>query len=79
MSSDSTLDRVDEIVADVLQIDVEEFDDDTDLQDDVDAESLDYVEIAETIEFDVGVEIPDEDLEEIDTVGGLKRYVDERT
>lgn len=79
MSSDSTLDRVDEIVADVLRIDVDEFDDETHLQEDVDAESLDYVEIAETIEFDVGVEIPDEDLEEIDTVGDLKGYVDERT
>ena len=62
------------IVADRLRVDREEFDDSTEFED-LEAESLDMVEIAEAIEADVGVHIPDEDLAEIDTVADLKSYV----
>lgn len=66
---------IDAIVADVLRVDESDFDDDTVFGEDVEASSLDYVEIAETIDFELGVEIPDEALEEIDTVGDVKAYV----
>lgn len=65
------------IVADRLRVEPAEFDDTTTF-DDLEAESLDMVEIAEAIEADVGVHIPDEDLAEIDTVADLKSYVTER-
>lgn len=75
--SQTAEDAVDEIVADVLRIDDSEFDDETVFGEDVPAESLDYVEIAETIEFELGVEVPDEDLQDIETVGDVKTYVAE--
>lgn len=75
--SQTAEDAVDEIVADVLRIDDSEFDDETVFGEDVPAESLDYVEIAETIEFELGVEVPDEDLQDIETVGDVKAYVAE--
>lgn len=68
--------RVERIVADVLRVDVAELDDGTVLGEDVPAESLDYFEIAETVEADLGVAISDEGLEDIETVGDLKAYVE---
>lgn len=67
-----------EIVAQRLQIDQEILNDETQFESDLDAESLDLVEIAEAIEQHTGVHIPDDDLATIHTVGDLKTYVAER-
>lgn len=66
---------VDEIVADRLGASQEEIDDDTVFEADLDAESLDMVEVAEVIDRELGVYIPDEDLASLHTVGALKAYV----
>lgn len=73
----SSAEAVDEIVADVLRVDVDEFDDESAFGSDIPAESLDVIEIAETVEFDLGVAVPDDALAEIETVGDLKAYVRE--
>lgn len=75
MSRKRVRERVDRIVADVLRVDPAELEEGTVLGEDVPAESLDYFEIAETVEADLGVTIPDEDLEAIETVGDLESYV----
>lgn len=75
MSQQNPARAVEEIIADVLRIDPEAFDDDAVFGKDLETESLDYVEIAETVEFELGVAIPDEKLEEIETVDHLKAYV----
>ncbi|QIO25156.1 acyl carrier protein (plasmid) [Haloarcula sp. JP-L23] len=70
---------VESIVADRLRVDQEALDDDTHFDgEELNAESLDMVEIAEAVEADIGVHVPDKDLEEIETVGGLRSYVVER-
>lgn len=70
---------VDDIVASTFLVDEDEFDDETGFgSDGFDAESLDIVEMAELVEDEVGVHIPDEDLEDLDTVGEVKEYVSER-
>ncbi|WP_323191384.1 phosphopantetheine-binding protein [Halostella sp. PRR32] len=70
---------VETIVTDRLRVDSDAFDDGTRFEGEaLDAESLDMVEIAEAIEADIGVHIPDEDLEDLETVGDLVTYVDER-
>jgi acyl carrier protein len=78
MSQTETAATVDRIVADVLRVSEDELDDDSTFGEDVEAESLDYVEIAETIAFELDVEIPDEDLQEFETVGDVKSYVEAR-
>jgi acyl carrier protein len=71
--------RVERIVADRLRVDPDAFDDGTRFDGEtLDAESLDMVEIAEAIEADVGVHVPDEALEDLETVGELETYVGER-
>ncbi|TMT85671.1 acyl carrier protein [Haloterrigena sp. H1] len=71
--------RVEEIVADRLRVDSDVFDDGTPFDGEaLDADSLDLVEIAEAIEAEVDVHVPDEDLEDLETVGDLTAYVAER-
>jgi acyl carrier protein len=77
MTSADTTDEVDRIIADVLRVDQDALGADTVFGEDVRAESLDYVEIAETIEFELEVEVPDDDLQEFETVGDVRRYVAE--
>lgn len=69
---------VDEIVADRLSLNKDDFDNRTHFKEDLDVESLDIVEIAETIEATIGVHVPDDDLANLETVGELKAYVTER-
>lgn len=75
MSNETPSHAVDAIIADVLAIDEDSFGDDDVFGTDLQTESLDYVEIAETIEFELGVAVPDEELERIETVDHLKTYV----
>lgn len=72
------LDRaIDELVADRCGVATDAFDDGTRFDGDVlDADSLDVVELAEAIEATFGVYVPDEDLEDLATVGDLKAYVE---
>lgn len=72
-------DRVERIVADRLRVDADAFDETSRFDGaTLDAESLDMVEIAEAVEADVGVHVPDDDLEALETVGELTTYVRER-
>lgn len=69
-------DTIDGIVADRCNADQGAFDDSTRFDGDaLDADSLDIVEMAEAIDAELGVYIPDEDLEGLETVGDVKAYV----
>ena len=50
---------------------------DTNLMKDLSADSLDAVEIIMAIEDEYGIEIPDEEAENIQTVQDLVRFVEE--
>lgn len=68
--------QVDVIISDRLRVDQSAFDDTTEFESEtLDAESLDLVEVAEAIEADIGVHVPDDDLADLDTVGEFKNYV----
>ncbi|MBQ9388404.1 MAG: acyl carrier protein [Lachnospiraceae bacterium] len=58
-----------EIVAEVLDIDPAEVTTDKNFEKDLGANSLDRVEIVMKLEDELGVQVPDEDLEGIVTVG----------
>lgn len=67
---------IEEAVESTFMIDSSEYDDDTSFgPEGLDAESLDVVEMAEHVEDATGVHIPDDELEELATIGEVKTYV----
>ncbi len=72
-------DKIKEIIVDQLSVDESMVTADTNLMKDLEADSLDAVEIIMAIEEEYGIEIPDEEAEKFKTVGDLVRYVEEQT
>ncbi|MBR6473292.1 MAG: acyl carrier protein [Firmicutes bacterium] len=70
-------DRIKEIIMEQLQVEDSEITMDTNLMKDLSADSLDAVEIIMAIEDEFGIEIPDEDAENIQTVQDLVRFVED--
>ncbi len=69
--------RIQEIIADKLGIDVEEITSDAAFVEDLNADSLDIVELIMALEDELDLEIPDEDVEGFVTVGDVVNYVKE--
>ncbi|WP_194608802.1 acyl carrier protein [Clostridium vitabionis] len=61
--------KLQEIVAEVMNVDREDVTPDTKFADDLGADSLDVVQIVMAIEDEFDVEIPTEEIEKIVTVG----------
>ncbi|MBQ4466610.1 MAG: acyl carrier protein [Firmicutes bacterium] len=70
-------DKIKEIIMEQLQVEESEITMDTNLMKDLSADSLDAVEIIMAIEDEYGIEIPDEEAENIQTVQDLVRFVEE--
>lgn len=68
-------DKIREIIADKLSVDVEEITLDSSFIDDLNADSLDIVELIMALEDELDMEIPDEDVENFKTVGDVVNYV----
>ncbi|NLC18804.1 MAG: acyl carrier protein [Clostridiales bacterium] len=67
--------KVMEIVAEQLGVDVAELKEDTSLKDDLNADSLDLFQIIMSLEEEFDIEIPTEDTENIATIGDIKNYL----
>ncbi len=70
------LEKVKVILADQFDVDESEIAVETDLQDDLGADSLDVVDLLMSIEDEFEIEIPDEEIENIRTVGELVSYIE---
>ena len=72
-----TFDKIKAIVKEQLGLDDEvEINATTSLMGDLEADSLDAVEIIMAIEDEFGVEIPDEEAEKFKNIGDIATYVD---
>ena len=67
--------RVREIIAQELGVEQEKVTDEANFVEDLGADSLDTVELVMAFEEEFGVEIPDEDAEEMQTVGQAIAYL----
>jgi len=74
---DSIFERVVEVVVDQLGVDADKVTDDASFVDDLNADSLDIVELVMAFEEKFDLEIPDEDAEKITTVGAAVKYIKE--
>ena len=52
---------------------------DSDIVEDLEADSLDVVDLVMSMEDAFGVEVPDEAIESFKTVGDVVRYIEENT
>ncbi len=70
------IDKIKSILAEQLDVDVDELTLETDIAKDLNADSLDVVEILMSLEDEFSVEIPDEEIENIKTIGDLAEYIE---
>jgi acyl carrier protein len=70
--------RVRTIVAEQLGVDVAEIVPESNIQEDLGADSLDLVELVMVLEDEFDIEVPDEAAEVIHTVADVERYVSGR-
>jgi len=70
-------DKIKELIAEQLDVDASTITMETDFMKDLEADSLDAVEIILGVEDEYGIEIPDEVAENFTKVGDIVRYVEE--
>ncbi len=71
--------KVKSIIVDQLDVDEAKVTMDANIQDDLGADSLDIVDLVMSFEDEFDMEIPDDQVENIKTVGDVVKYVEENT
>lgn len=74
----ATFDDVKAIVVEQLGVGADEVKMESKFVDDLNADSLDVVELIMALEEKLGVEIPDEDAEKMTSVGDVVAYIDSK-
>lgn len=67
--------KVKEVIVEKLNADGMEITEETSFKDDLDADSLDLFEMVMALEEEYDVEIPTDDLENIQTIGDVEEYI----
>ncbi|MCZ6464330.1 MAG: acyl carrier protein [Proteobacteria bacterium] len=76
--SDSIQSRVQDLVAEQLGLDRSDLVSGANILDDLGADSLDVVELVMAIEETFGLEVPDEEIEALRTIGDVEKFVASR-
>lgn len=70
--------RVQEIIAEKLELDPEEITMESSLDDDLEADSLDVIEIITALEDEFNITFQQEDLQEMEKVSDLVSYIESK-
>ena len=70
-------DKVKEIIVDQLDVEADKVTTGASIQDDLGADSLDVVDLVMSLEEEFDIEIPDEAVEGIKTVGDIVKYIED--
>jgi acyl carrier protein len=73
-----TFKKVRDIICDQLSVEESAVQMETHLMKDLEADSLDAVEIIMAIEDEFDIEVPDEDAEKFHSVGDIVKYIEEK-
>ncbi len=71
--------KVRKLIAEQLDVDAEDITLETVITEDLGADSLDVVDLVMTFEDEFGIEIPDDAVETIKTVGDIVKFVEENS
>jgi len=77
MASNTTFERLKKIIVDQLGVDESDVVPSASFVEDLNADSLDLVELIMSLEEEFKVQISDEDAEKITTVGEAQEYIEE--
>ncbi len=75
MSKEEIFEKLQGIVVDQLDASVDDVTLEANIQEDLEADSLDVVDLVMAVEDEFGVKIPDEELENIKTIGNIVDYI----
>ena len=75
MEREELLEKVKAVIVDQLNVEEDVVVEDASFIDDLGADSLDIVELVMALEEEFGISIPDEDAENIKTVGDAVNYI----
>lgn len=70
-------DTVLKLIADEFNMEVSDLREDMSFQDDLNADSIELVELIMSIEDELDVQVDDEKIEELKTIGDVLEYVEE--
>ena len=71
------LDKVIDIISEQLELDKAVIKETSTLDEDLGASSLDMIDLAMSIEDEFGLELPDDIVDKVKTVGELAKYIEE--
>ena len=74
-SRDEVFERVKDVLSERLSVEEADITEEANFQEDLDADSLDLVEMIMELEDQFGIKIPDDDAQKIQTVGQAVDYV----
>ena len=69
--------KVREIICEQFEVDEESVTLDTDIREDLDADSLDMVDLVMSFEDEFKIEVPDSAIETVKTVGDIVKFIEE--
>ena len=75
MEREEILDKVKEVIVEQLNVEEDDVNEDASFVDDLGADSLDIVELVMALEEQFSISIPDEEAENIKTVGDAVEYI----
>lgn len=70
------LEKIQEILAEQFEVSADSINAETNLVDDLGADSLDVVELIMSVEDEFGISVPDEDAAGLTTVGKIAEYIE---
>lgn len=73
----SVFEKLQSIIAEQLELDVDEIDYESNIIEDLGADSLDIVDLVMSVEDEFGIEVPDEALEKITTIEDMVKYIED--
>ena len=75
----TTFDKIKDMIVDQLDVEADEVTMDANIQEDLDADSLDMVDLVMSVEEEFDLKIEDEDVEKIKTVGDIVSFIEAHT
>lgn len=72
------LEKIKEILADELSLELDEINNNSDLREDLGADSLDMVQLVMTLEDEFDLEIENEEIQTVTTVEGIVAFIEKK-